>query len=195
MTAQFSDHFRHRGTDHSVIGMPDPSLFDSAIFGLDPVGTCTACHCGYVATFAVADGRLVVDALDVNLYEPDDGRDPARFKPRLGAPVNGASPAGPPGRHAGLLNNRYRGLANPLAYTGDLLIGDGLIPELHNHMRSAAWKFRTVVELAFEDGRLRRETDRSAEAAEARARALFDRPRGDLGRRVERRRARPYRPT
>ena len=179
-----------------MIGLADPSLFDPGIFGLDPVGTCSACHCGYVATFAVADGRLVVDALDVNLYEPDDGREPARFKPLLGPPVNGVSPAGTPGRQAGLFNNRYRGLAHPLPYTGDLLIGDGLIPEFYSHMRSAAaWQFRTVVELVFEDGRLHRETDRSADAAEVRARALSGRRRGNLGRPIERRGDRPHRPT
>ena len=181
-----------------MVGDPLGSVFDPAVFGLDPTGTCTACGRGYVATFAVLGGRLVVDALDVNLYDHANGGGggPTGFTPRPRPSVNGVSPSGSRGPGGGLFANRYRGLAHPLEYTGDLLIGDGFLPELYDHMRSAAaWKYRSVIELAFEDGRLRRETEKSVEMAEVRARILSDRQRRYLAGRMERRPARSCQPT
>ena len=57
----------------------------------------------------------------------------------------------------------------PLPFSGGLLLGQGFIRKLYEHMRfDPAWKFEKVIELLFADGILTAAHDRSAEMAEIR---------------------------
>ena len=173
MTAQIRDVCRYRDVDHAVVDASDGWLFDPCELGLDPVGSCTACHRGYVATFAVRDGRLVVDDLDVNLYGPEGRR-------VVGPAVHGVRPTG--GR-SGLFDHRYRRLGHRLHYTGGLLVAAEIVRERNAHTRDyRPWEYRTAFELTFDAGRLVGEADRSAEVAAVRARATADPPGRDVGR-------------
>lgn len=156
MTAQFSDLFRLHDAEYSVAEVHGDNLFEPASFGLFPIMASTACWRGYVAIFAVSEAHLVLDSLFVNLRETK------------GPPINNISPRPPAGRF-GMFNQEYRGLNHRLDFSGKLLLGNDFIRELYVHMGfHPAWKYRTVIELAFEDGKLTAENDRSERMAEIR---------------------------
>src|SRR5262245_18320683 len=121
MTAQINDTFRYRQREYAVAGISEGELFDPSLLDLKPTGTCTACWRGYQAVFAVADTRLVLDALHVCLVKPGQG-----YQPEEGPSINGVKPAGPQGEHD-LFNNHYEGLEYHLEYSGGLLLADGFI--------------------------------------------------------------------
>jgi len=156
MTAQFNDLFRYQEKEFAVAGISAGELFRPSDFGLYPIPASTACWRGYVAVFAIADAHLVLDSLSVNLQESQ-------------APtINGILPQEPSDRFK-LFNNVYKDLNHRLYYTGGLLIGHEFIRDLYVHMGfHPAWKYKTVVELFFESGRLTGEFDRSERAAQIR---------------------------
>ena len=156
MTAQFNDIFRYQKKEFNVAGISAGELFQPSIFGLHPIPASTACWRGYVAVYAVSDSHLVLDELSVNLQE------------QLGPAIHGVMPEEPTGRFR-LFNNLYRNLNYRFNYTGGLLIADEFIRELYVHMGfHPAWKYKTVFELIFADGRLTGEFDRSEKMAELR---------------------------
>ena len=158
MTAQFNDIFRYQNKEFAVAGISAGELFQPDIFDLHPIPASTACWRGYVAVYAISDSHLVLDELSVNLQE------------RPGPAINGVMPEEPTGRF-GLFNNLYRNLNYRFNYTGGLLIADEFIRELYVHMGfHPAWKYKTVFELIFADGRLTGEFDRSKKMAELRQR-------------------------
>lgn len=60
-------------------------------------------------------------------------------------------------------------LREVVPFTGGLLLGDGFIREMYDHMGfHLAYKFREVHELVFNGGRLTEEHDRSTQMAEFR---------------------------
>jgi hypothetical protein len=121
----------------------------------------TACWRGYICHYGVRSGHLQLLHLTVGMESP--------FAPEAGAgpapPVFGSEPATDEGAAT------YRPTNAVVPFTGGLLLGDGFIEELYVHMGfHPAWKFERVVELIFEDGRLVRSHDRSAQLAEIRHR-------------------------
>jgi len=59
----------------------------------------------------------------------------------------------------------YSGLDRLVPFTGGLLLGNGFIEELYEHMGfHPAWKFREVHELVFREGQLQRAADCSEAA-------------------------------
>jgi hypothetical protein len=165
MTAQINDTFRFREGEYAVAGISEGELFDPSLLDLVPAGTCSACWRGYQAVFALSAGRLVLDALHVNLLKPGDG-----FEREEGPIINGVRPGQPRGEHD-WFNNHYEGLEHHLEYTGGLLLADGFIEELYVHMGfHPAWKYERVVELIFDAGMLKRECDQSGRMAEIRRR-------------------------
>ena len=71
------------------------------------------------------------------------------------------------------MNNLYVGVNMRLDYTGGLLFARGFLQELYVHMGfHPAWKYTGVVELAFDNGVLQRQFDRSERMAEIRQRVL-----------------------
>lgn len=156
MTAQFNDLFRYQEKEFSIAGISAGELFRPADFGLSPIPASTACWRGYVAVFSISESHLVLDTLSVNLQE------------KSAPAINGILPSEPT-RRLRLFNNVYNDLQFRIPYTGGLLLGHDFISELYVHMGfHPAWKYKEVFELTFENGRLTRELDRSAWAAQER---------------------------
>jgi hypothetical protein len=162
MTAQFSDPVKYRGKRYAIVGKNGTGLFDPTLHDMKPVGKCSACWRGFVCTYAVEGGRLLLDAFAVCL----DNLAPVLF---------GVSPKPDEGRIR-LFDAVYKRLNHRVTYTGGLLLADGFIDELYVHMGfHPAWKYREVHELVFQDGTLVQEDDRSEQIAEFR-RELGNRP-------------------
>ena len=159
MTAQFNDLFKYQYKEFAIAGISAGELFRPDDFGLHPIPASTACWRGYIAVFAISDSNLVLDTLSVNLQESQ------------GPTINGILPETPT-VGLKLFNNVYKGLKYPIHYTGGLMLGHDFISELYVHMGfHPAWKYKTVFELLFENGRLTGEFDRSERAAEMRREA------------------------
>jgi hypothetical protein len=156
MTAQFNDVFLHHNRKYALAGISEGELFDVALLGLKPVASCSACWRGYVAEFGLADNRLVLATLHVNL------------KTRPGPLANGVAPRTSEDKHP-IFDNHYEGLDYHLEYSGGLLLADGFIDKLYVHMGfHPAWKYQRVHELVFDAGILKAEFDRSERMAEVR---------------------------
>jgi hypothetical protein len=164
MTAQAPDVVRYAGRDYELAGVRGTGLFDPRDHGVEFVATTTANWRGHVPVYVVRDERLVLDALrDVGLPDVDPGEPLGEDLPR----INGVAPVW------GEWSLEYRDLDLPLAFTGGLLLASGFLAELYVHMGFApAWKFEVVHELVFEDGRLVRAHDRSAQVARVREEIL-----------------------
>jgi hypothetical protein len=178
MTAQISDQVVYHGKPHSLAGINGSGLFDPSEHGIRPVMISTACWRGYHCTYEVADGSLLLTAVNIGLGEEDASAAERGEGPRLFGKV--------PHRYTihgecmdlstGEMQTSWRssdfrcdGLRELVPFTGGLLLGDGFLPELYVHMGfHPAWKFREVHELLFERGKVIQEADRSAEMAEFR---------------------------
>jgi hypothetical protein len=168
MTAQIDDLFQYGGVDYALSGISEGEVLDVSLLGVEPMGTCTACWRGYQALFGVADSRLVLDSLHINLRGPGEGKQRAATEPE----INGIAPLPRAKAKDGfdLFSHHYRGLGYHLEYSGGLLLADGFIDSLYVHMGfHPPWKYETVIELVFEGGVLKAEHNRSERMAEARA--------------------------
>ena len=158
MTAQIENVFMYRGARYAVASVSDGKLFAPDDFGLKTEFTTTACYRGYVAVFALADDRLILDEFHVAL-EPPEGIGWEACGPE----INGVAPLGPDERFD-LFNNHYIGLAFPLPYSGSLWIARDPIKELTvNSGYHEVWKYRDVLELVFVNGALSEAYNRSKE--------------------------------
>jgi len=160
VTAQISDLVRFRGLDYSVAGVSGAGLFDPSAHGITPRMISTACRRGYYCTYVVDGARLTLDTLHVGLNEEDAERAERGEAPLLFGVVPCAEQEG---------CFAYTSLAAAIYYTGGLLLGRDLIPELYVHMGfHPYWKFRHVLELLFASGHLVEARDHSAAAEEFR---------------------------
>lgn len=163
MTAQMNDMFRYGNATHSISGISEGELFSPQTLEMHPQGRCSACWRGYLATYAVVDRRLVVADLSINLALDDDA---------VGPTINGVTPTRDT-RESIIFDCIYVDLNYHVEYTGGVLLTKGFIQELYVHMGfHPAWKYKQVLELVFENGRLVQEFDRSAAMAEVRRRIL-----------------------
>lgn len=173
MTAQINDTFFYQGESYAIAGISEGGLFDPAAFGLEPASICSNCWRGWQAEYALAGRQLVVDVLNVNLFDRDRPRGSYERVP--GPPIGGVLPVdgeqddSKGRRFSSRFNNRYENLGHPLTYTGGLLLASGFIRDLYVNMGfHPAWKYEKVVELVFEGGMLQKARERSAEMAELR---------------------------
>jgi hypothetical protein len=186
MTAQISDLVVYRGKPHSIAGINGSGLFDPAEHGLRPIMFSTACWRGYHCTYEIADDTLLLTRVNIGLGEEDGalagrgegpklfGQVPRRYTVH-GYTVTGVKTSWESG------DFRYDGLRAVVPFMGGLLLADDFLVELYVHMGfHPAWKFREVHELLFEQGRVVKEADRSAEMAEFRE-LLAGRPLGPSG--------------
>ncbi len=161
MTAQVSDFVRFLDEDYHVAGVSGDGLFDPAAYGIKPRMISTACSRGYYCHYAVKDDRFTLDMLHIGLIEGEA----ERAKRGDGPLVFGVAPRYDHIAHC----FEYASLAAPIAYTGGLLIGGDFIWDLYVHMGfHPYWKFRRVIELIFDHGRLVETLDRSQAAEEFR---------------------------
>ena len=141
MTTRFPDRVLYR--DHSWIlaWTSGTGLFSPRQHGIEPAATCSACWCGYVCVYRVADRRLLLDRLALNL----EGPPPVLFGVRP-EPDRSTVP---------LFSAMYNDLQHPVPFSGGLLLGRDR-PEWPRSLAGMhpAWKYREVVELVFANGEL-----------------------------------------
>ena len=196
MTAQTGDFVRYAGEDHDLVGVspdnPNDELFDPEKYGIRTFSNTTACWRGYVATYGLREGRLVLEELAINVRDPEWEKEIRRLtllkeirrhlpphrrgpkpQPRpmkagpCGPAINGVLPAPPADPQACFtFSDNYHNVGLPLAFTGGLLLGRGFIRRHYEHMGfQAPWKFEKVTELIFTGGVLTSAHDRSSEMA------------------------------
>ena len=167
MTVQINDLFLYRGGEYAVAGISEGELLNVYNLGLNPAPATTACWRGFQAFFPLAESRLILEALHVNIIREGEGYDR-----ESGPVINGVAPFCPE-EGQGFFNNLYEGLHFPVSYSGGLLIASGFIQDLYVHMGfHPAWKYETVMELIFEKGILKTAFDRSEPMAVIRKRIM-----------------------
>ncbi len=200
MSAQISDSIRYAGETYALVGISSDDarkdLFDPERFGIRTSPGCTACRRGYIANFELRDDRLMLEHLGINVrdleweaelerltelkeirrYLPPHRRAPkpqpmAMKRGICGPVIHGVRPLPPANRNGPFsFTDNYHDVGLPLPFTGGLLLGNGFIRELYEHMGfHPAWKFRKVIELVFADGILTATHDRSYDMARVRA--------------------------
>ena len=200
MTAQIGDSIRYAGDHYGLVGVspdnPADELFDPERYGIRTFSDCTACWRGYVATYGLRENLLVLEELGINVCDPEWEEELKRLtelkeirrylpphrrgpKPQpkpmrpgpCGPAIHGVLPVRPADPCATFaFSDNYHNIGLPLPFTGDLLLGQGFIRKLYEHMGfHPAWKFEKVIELIFAEGVLTAVHDRSAEMAEIRA--------------------------
>jgi hypothetical protein len=143
MTAQIEDVVVFQGRMYALAGVNGPGLFEPSEHGLRVHMTTPACRRGYVCEYAVEDERLFLTALRLGMRRPV-----ARL---FGADVRMIGSAA-----------TYSPVSVPLAFGGGLLLGTGLCHDLDVHKRKhPAWRYTTILELSFDEGRLVAAFDRS----------------------------------
>ena len=162
MTAQIPETVRVNGRRYDLCGIRGDDLFDPAEHDIVAAAPNTACWRGFVCGYKVRYRELLLDELNLWSEPAHWSHNRARLELLLGdklefddarCAVNG------------------RGIAFPIRFTGNLLIGRDFIEELYVHMGfHPAYKYREVLELAFEKGRLLTKTDLSEEMEEIRLR-------------------------
>lgn len=165
VTAQINDNFEYHGFEYSIIGISNGEIFDIALFGFQPTPVCSGCWRGYVAKYAIENCALILNNLSVTILADNEQR-------IIGPDINGVTPTGP-NAEFDFLNNHYRGLNYKLDYSGELILGSEFIPELYDHMGfQQPWKYKSVVELSFENGLLISEVDVSVKIAKERTKII-----------------------
>ena len=168
MTAQFSDPVTYRGEQYALTGNSGKGLFDPTAHGMKPVGRFSACWRGFICDYRIDRQALSLHTLRINL----DGQASVLFgiKPEPDEEIHLDEIA------LRLFDVIYRRMNYKVPYTGGLLLARDFIEELYVHMGfHAAWKYREVHELIFDNGDLLEESDRSKEIADFRE-AMINRP-------------------
>lgn len=161
MTAQASDAVEYLGAVYSQAGACGEDLFDAReLVGFRPTILSTACNRGYICRYRVDGDELKLIHLHCLISDPDKNAPLlfGRFAARASVDRSGCD---------------YEGLDHAVAFSGGMLIGADLIPELYGHLgHQAPYRYRRLFELIFDRGRLQGTRDRSREVAEFRASCL-----------------------
>lgn len=171
MTAQIPDRFTYNKKQYSLAGINGTGLFNPSEHGMKLKSPHTACWRGFVAYYQIKDDFLKMRALTVWADEIDElpllvyG---APLKIRVGeviCPIEGS------------FDGVYGHCPEVVSFTGGILLADGFIHELYEHMGfHPAWKYREVHEIIFERGVVLKKHDRSAKFQEYRERHDGTRP-------------------
>ncbi len=165
MTTQLTDSVRLDGDVHDLVGHDGDDLWQAKAAGVPVVMASTACWRGYVCSYAIVDGRLVLDQLDamIGRYDDDD-----RLVPIAPPPINGrvARPL-TPGRGQ-IFNAAYVDLGLALDVTATLVAARDPLGE-PDGVEAMPWEYRSVARLDVVRGVLRGRVDLSAAMVEVRA--------------------------
>ena len=150
-----------------IVAVNGDGLFNPASYGLTPGPAYKACWRGSLCHYAVCEGQLVLDDLQLSLTLPEGlGVVPVGC---AGPAINGVRPSFQ-GEAGPAFNNRYEWLNLAVPFSGGLLAGAGLAAEHYIQLGfQPAWQYRTVMELIFDYGELRQTRDVSDSAAALRA--------------------------
>ena len=162
MTAQVSETVYINGTRYALCGVRGEGLFDPAIHDIEPAAPHSACWRGFRCGYAVTNNRLALDELELWSDAVHWPHNSMRLRHLFGDRV--ALDPDQPWIDA-------KGLAYLVPFTGGLLLGDDFVDELYVHMGfQPAYKYKNVLEVTFESGRLLSRSDRSIEMDEIRSR-------------------------
>jgi hypothetical protein len=160
VTAQIHDTIQFNDLVFSITGIDGEGLFNPLHVNLVPTAKSTATWRGYACQYAVRDGRLVLDKLEIDVR----GDPPLLFETVPIKESGGFS-----------FDAKYTDLDHATNFSGRILAGQDFISELYEHMGfHPAWKFRRVHEFHFHEGALTRELDRTADAEAFRNRVAQD---------------------
>jgi hypothetical protein len=156
VTAQIDDIVNYADASWSLAGVNGNALFDPKAHGIVARPASTACWRGFVCTYALRDGALFLDEVDVAL----DVTPPPLFG------VEAQSPHDPLEFTAS-----YKSLARPVSFTGGILLARGFLKRLYVHMGfHPAWKYKHVLEVELEAGCVRSVSDCTQAMADIRNR-------------------------
>lgn len=155
VTAQVPDDVRYDGSVFALCGVRGGPLFEPGQHGLETYARSTANYRGFVATYEVED-TITLTSVVVGEDAKFDGRQLRHGEVVLGGIV----------RSTGRGDLRVEGVDLHVDLTGRLLLGEDFVPETYAHMGfQAGWRYRRVLDLEFEAGRVLMAVDRSAHMA------------------------------
>ena len=165
MTAQFSDIVYYKQKKYELAAANSEGLFDPLSLGLKPYPCCTACWNGFLIEYRVAYRKFQLKNLLINLYDYEK-KEKTIQKPIA---INGILPETYEDFRG--FDTIYQNVRLTIPYTGKILIARNFIRWLYVHMGyHSAWKYKDVVELQFQEGRLIQEEDLSGEMKDLRSR-------------------------
>ena len=161
MTSQQPDLVLYKRRKYELVGGDGDGLFDPKHHNLAFQGMTTSNYRGYVATYAVKNGELLLRAVS------GDGffiKPPPRIARHLPTKAELGSMVG---------WIEYTKLELPMAYTGRLVLGGGAFLAKPGFFPDPSI-YELVHELRFENGRLIEATDRSEETVRDRSPEAWD---------------------
>ena len=151
MTAQITDSFLFKRKSYQLIGITEGDLFSSQDFGIEADCMDTSCWRGFYSTYEIIDKVIFLKEMTILLAPRKDGNYKA---------INNVLP-----QQISDYEALYKDINLPVSsFTGKLRIARGFIDELYVHMgfpKPSA--FKTVLDLAFEDSKLKKTKNRSRE--------------------------------
>ena len=163
MTAQYSDIVYYKQKKYELAGTTSDGLFNPMSLGLKPIPCCTACWNGFLIEYRVAYKKFQVKNLLINLNDYTENK---KIVPEP-ITINGIQPEAKDAD--GMFDTIYQKIHLTIPYTGKILIARNFIRWLYVHMGyHSAWKYKDVVELQFQEGRLNQEEDLSGQLSNLR---------------------------
>ena len=157
MTIQIPDRVLYKRRKYELVEVDGEGLFDPEHHNLELRPMHTACWRGFIATYAVKSGELLLRNLDC-------GSRTEAAPPRIG----GHLPIGDEWEQLA-----YRKIELPMPYTGRLVLGGGEILGSFDYVPDLSI-YELVHELRFEQGHLVEAKDLSAEVARRRSPTTWD---------------------
>lgn len=154
MTAQVNDTFELDGLSYAITAAHGGPLFEPRDYGLEPVPPDTSNLRGFCCAYGLEGEQIVLRSLAISLSHSPDETVALDTLPRLAERAPQAT------------EHRYWFYADvdmSVPFSGVFLLGSGFINALYVHMGfHSPWKYRRVLELEAEAGRVRKVTDVSA---------------------------------
>ncbi|MDO4178054.1 MAG: hypothetical protein Q4D21_02595 [Phascolarctobacterium sp.] len=147
MRPEFPDTCIYNGQEYYILTLSEPLSFDPHKHRLYPSFGCVACSNGYLRGYKIVDGTLYFDKLSV--YTKQEHL-PKIFDKRA------------KNDRDLLFNALYENIQHKLNYTGNILLGKGILSEWSGNLCCEnAWTFVDVLELKFVSGKLVEAIDHS----------------------------------
>ena len=146
MTAQTSNQVILNEEKFNLIGFTDEGLIKPQDFGIIPIGISSFCWRGYVTTYKIdSHSNFLLHELCVSVNSEN------KIEKINDIPFKRSTLKS----KRKVFNQIYEELNLPVEYSGYILIGKEFIQELYVHMGfHPAWKFKVVVELEIELGKV-----------------------------------------
>ena len=153
MTGQVDDSICYNGEYYSISAKKGGDLFTPESMGIETEGISSACWHGYACSYSIRDNGLYLDSLEIG-FAP--GHEVAEiFGIKLEKLKDKFSFCG---------DHFAENINHLMPFTGSLLIARDFIQGMYEHMGfQPPYRYRNVIELSFDDGKLHEANDRSSE--------------------------------